>query len=144
MTGLWRTELLGFALLFFVVPTIAYAAPQACSRTVLPLVDTHAQPPYPAISAFAEEEGITELSVVIDEQGNVSDAQVFKSSGSKYLDEAALSFVKDKWKWFPSATLCKTQTEVRWDLHRDITKPSSLYLITRLPRGRRRKRAFQA
>jgi len=71
---------------------------------IAPIAATHVIPPYPQISVFANEEGVSVLKVIIDEQGDVADDTVYQSSGSVYLDNAALTFVKAKWKWKPKAS----------------------------------------
>ena len=103
---------------------------------IAPIAATHVIPPYPQISVFANEEGVSVLKVIIDEQGDVADDTVYQSSGSVYLDNAALTFVKAKWKWKPPARNCKPATmellvSVSWQL-RDREKrlgPRIPYII---------------
>jgi protein TonB len=47
------------------------------------------------------EQGTVVLSVVVSEQGSVSDISIFRSSGSERLDHAALRAVR-RWRWSPT------------------------------------------
>ncbi len=60
--------------------------------TVPPRIDTSqtcAQPPYPAESRAAREEGTVDLQLLIDADGRAADSRVARSSGHAALDEAA-------------------------------------------------------
>jgi protein TonB len=51
-----------------------------------------------------EEQGTVTLDVTIDESGTVTQAVVQTSSGSERLDQAAVDWVKAKWRWNPPTT----------------------------------------
>lgn len=59
------------------------------------------EPKYPINAAREGREGWTILSFVINKEGNVSDAIVKESSGSKDIDKASLKAVS-KWKYKPA------------------------------------------
>ena len=88
---------------------------------VHPLGDTHLLPPWPAVSQKIGERGTTVLNVVIDKFGVPIDVAVRTSSGSPRLDDAAISTVRDQWRWEPPPPECrddgiKTQVRVIWNL----------------------------
>lgn len=61
-----------------------------------------AKPPvYPVEARRAREQGTVKLLVLVGPDGRVSDVAVSSSSGSKRLDQAALSAVK-RWRWSPN------------------------------------------
>lgn len=61
-----------------------------------------AKPPvYPVEARRAREQGTVKLLVLVGPDGRVSDVAVSSSSGSKRLDQAALSAVK-RWRWSPT------------------------------------------
>jgi TonB family protein len=83
---------------------IAGGAPAAApvpvgGRIAMPQRLVHAQPTYPVIAKQGKIEGTVEVSVVIDERGNVGKAEVVKSIPQ--LDRAAVDAVK-KWKFAPT------------------------------------------
>jgi protein TonB len=83
-------------------PPPAPPAPQAPAPTQLsPIARTHTIPPYPELSRKLNEQGSVVLEVTIDTGGSVSDATVQTSSGSQRLDDAAVAWVKAKWRWNP-------------------------------------------
>lgn len=111
-----------------------------CSKSDEPVLKAIAKtrilPPYPKVSVFGNEEGDTVLTVVIDQGGNAVDAAVFQSSGSEYLDEAAVNFVKSTWKWEPPTIRCKpasvkTNVQVKWRLYNSKggNQPRFPYLV---------------
>jgi len=67
-----------------------------------PIQATHTTPPYPPLSQRLGEHGVTLLNVSIDENGRCTDATVVGSSGSKRLDEAAIDYVKQRYRWKPA------------------------------------------
>lgn len=104
--------------------------------SIVPIMSTHLIPPYPEVSIFANEEGTTTVQVLLDEKGNVADDFVHQSSGSTYLDDAAISFVKSTWKWQPPTRNCQPATarllvQVKWELRsRDSSKgPRYPYIL---------------
>lgn len=55
-------------------------------------------PRYPAVSARHQEEGATGMQVLVDENGDVTDVKIARTSGSRHLDDAAMEAVR-KWKF---------------------------------------------
>jgi len=98
------------------------AAPPPAPTKLEAIERTHSKPPYPAISQRMREQGTTELIVTINAKGDVTAAEVTKSSGSKRLDDAAVDHVKARWKWNPPTQngqpVAETRTAVRvvWSL----------------------------
>lgn len=132
------TAVLAAATMVFLCNSAQAVPADGCpaDETLTPIMMTHTLPPYPPISIFANEEGATTLTVVIDENGNVADDFLFETSGSKYLDDAALQFVKEKWKWKPVTLNCKpmaarTRIRITWDLH--YTEDRARYEYPYLP-----------
>lgn len=74
---------------------------QHLSTIIIPEPIKRIPPKYPIEAARQSREGWTVLGFVIDEKGNVSDALVKESSGSKDFDKAALKAVT-KWKYQPA------------------------------------------
>lgn len=70
------------------------------AATALPA--THTIPDYPALDRRLDHQGTVLLALVIDAQGNVTDANVMRSSGFDGLDEAAVSWVKAYWRYKPA------------------------------------------
>jgi TonB family protein len=68
-------------------------------RIAMPQRLSQAQPVYPVIAKQGKVQGVVEVSIVIDANGNVERAQVVKSIPQ--LDKAALDAVK-KWKYAPT------------------------------------------
>jgi protein TonB len=80
----------------------AAAAPSAVEGGDLSSQVLVAKPPvYPVAARRAREQGTVKLLVLVGPDGRVSDVMVSGSSGSKRLDEAALSAVK-RWRWSPT------------------------------------------
>lgn len=80
----------------------APAAPAAVEGGDLSSQVLSAKPPvYPVAARRAREQGTVKLLVLVGPDGRVSDVMVSSSSGSKRLDEAALSAVK-RWRWSPT------------------------------------------
>lgn len=82
---------------------------------------THTTPEYPPISRRLGEQGTVLLKIVIDANGDVTDASVEKSSGYSRLDSAAVSWVKRHWRYHPATQNGKpiaitTRAKVRFDL----------------------------
>ena len=68
-------------------------------------VDPHhplTQPPYPASSTRAEEQGALLLDILVGADGHVRDAKVSRSSGFERLDQAALGEAKQHWRLRPA------------------------------------------
>lgn len=76
------------------VPSEIPPQPSAGPASTSPSLRRASEPPYPAASIRAEEQGVTTLSLCIDTGGRVTSANVASSSGSPRLDEAALKWIK--------------------------------------------------
>lgn len=63
---------------------------QAAGNAVIDNKSNCPKPEYPKASLMNEEQGTVTLSLLVKEDGSVSDSKVEKSSGSKGLDKAAL------------------------------------------------------
>ena len=72
---------------------------QVGGRIAMPQRVTTAQPVYPPIARQGRVQGVVEVAIVIDINGNVEKAQVVKSIPQ--LDKAALDAVK-QWKYAPT------------------------------------------
>lgn len=94
-------------------PPFAQQAPSAangCGRTaptfLRPVASTHVVAPFPSSALQNQESGRVMLRVVVGAQGSVTEATVLRSSGYADLDEAAISSVKDNWRWQPPPNDC--------------------------------------
>jgi TonB family protein len=63
---------------------------------------THTFPEYPCLSRRLREQGTLRLKLTIDEKGIVTGATVVNSSGFPRLDEAAVSWIKSRWRYTPA------------------------------------------
>jgi protein TonB len=82
---------------------------------------THTQPPYPTISQRLGEQGTTLLNILVDEGGRAAEATVATSSGSNRLDEAAINYVKQRYRWKPATrdgkpVATRIQLRIVWSL----------------------------
>jgi len=59
------------------------------------------QPQYPGIALRNHYQGTATIEFVVEENGTVSSAKVFKTSGFSVLDEAALQVVQQRWRFPP-------------------------------------------
>jgi TonB family protein len=110
-------------------PTLQQPAPlvgvNPCGGTrplvLRPILATHLQPPYPADAQRLNEEGATTLRVEIAPDGGVVAGMVVTSSGSPRLDQAALDFVKARYRWEPVDCKVPVATFLRisWELRDD-------------------------
>jgi len=66
------------------------------------VVATHTTPEYPPVARRLGQQGTLRLKLVVTEQGTVSDAVLVNSSGSDYLDKAAIDWVKKFWRYEPA------------------------------------------
>jgi TonB family protein len=73
---------------------------------LIPIASTHKIAPYPPDAVQNHEAGRALLRVVVNKEGDVSEATVTKSSGFTDLDEAALISVKENWRWQPPPAEC--------------------------------------
>ena len=64
--------------------------------------DTHTIPAYPPFDRRLGHEGAVRLRLSIDQAGVVTDAVVEHSSGYQGLDEAAVAWVKTRWRYQPA------------------------------------------
>jgi TonB family protein len=76
------------------------------------------------ISKRLQEQGVTVLMVEIGADGSVLDDYVRRSSLSERLDQAAMDFVKQNWRWQPPSSKCRpvaavTEVVVGWSLTRN-------------------------
>lgn len=86
-----------------VAPPVVAAPPAPPTPTpASAIVRTHTLPPYPDQSRRLSEQGTVRLRIEVATDGGVSDASVVRSSGSSTLDEAAVSWVKDHWRYKPA------------------------------------------
>jgi len=73
-------------------PPVAKAEPAPAVHVAPVLAAANCRKPeYPPISARNEEEGTTQLLLLVDVDGHVAEGKVEQSSGHKRLDDAALS-----------------------------------------------------
>ena len=59
-------------------------------------------PPYPRMAANRNIEGTVVLRIRVDARGAPTEVSVEQSSGSSLLDQAALKFVKARWRFVPA------------------------------------------
>lgn len=74
-------------------------------QPVLPRADPshgNTQPPYPAASRRAGEEGRVILMLYVDANGRVTDGRVDQSSGYDRLDKVALMHARRTWRFLPA------------------------------------------
>lgn len=79
------------------------------------------KPDYPSTAVRLGEEGATGLNLLINTDGRVADAQVYSSSNSTRLDEAAIKHAKRNWTFTPctengKTVACWYQTKLVWRL----------------------------
>jgi TonB family protein len=85
------------------------------------VMTTHTTPPYPSIEARLGHAGTVTLRLSVSADGSVIDAQVENSSGSSALDQAAIAWVKEHWRYTPAthdgtAVPATTEAAIRFDL----------------------------
>ena len=76
-------------------PLITYSPARA-------IIATHTTPDYPPLARRLGQQGTLRLKLVVNEEGRVSDEVVVNSSGSSYLDTAAVEWVKQHWRYEPA------------------------------------------
>lgn len=79
-----------------VLPQPAAPIPETPLKSV---AATHTTPPYPEISRRLGESGSVQLHIDVDAGGGVTDVSVTRSSGHARLDQAALDWVKTRWRY---------------------------------------------
>jgi protein TonB len=72
------------------------------TRNPVSLFSTHTPPPYPLLERRLGNEGNVQLRLTIDADGEVTDAEIVRSSGYDELDQAAASWVKAHWRYLPA------------------------------------------
>jgi protein TonB len=82
---------------------------------------THSTPPYPAEARLLSHQGMVLLELTISPQGDVTTANIVRSSGFAELDGSAVSWVLAHWKYKPAiqggvSVTSRTQAAVRFDL----------------------------
>ncbi|MBL6852520.1 MAG: energy transducer TonB [Alphaproteobacteria bacterium] len=110
--------------------------PQATSITVAPtptntappvdtaaagVLNTHTTPPYPVAARTAGHQGAVTLQITVGPNGEVANATVVQSSGFPELDQAAVEWVTNHWKYKPAvqggvAVTSTTRAAVKFDL----------------------------
>jgi protein TonB len=77
-------------------------APSGPSATKLePIRSTFTLPPYPEVAKRLGEQGTTTLKINIGKDGRISACEVQTSSGSERLDQAAVEWVKARYRYRP-------------------------------------------
>jgi protein TonB len=66
------------------------------------ILSTHTTPPYPPVDRRFGNQGTVKLRLTISPQGIVTAADVIQSSGFAGLDQAAMSWVMQHWKYKPA------------------------------------------
>jgi TonB family protein len=100
-------------LLILLLPADARAqAPGDCTPSIV--AATHTVPPYPSEAETRGEEGTTILAVSVGTDGAVSEAKISRPSGSTRLDDAALSWVKSRYRWQPQNCAATVPLRVVW------------------------------
>ena len=99
----------GLVLAVTLLPAYAQTNNDACYRSggsLVPKAATHTEPPYPLQSKELGESGNTSMRVFIGKDGVPVDVKLEKSSGYNRLDDAAVSWVRNTWRWYPPNTDC--------------------------------------
>lgn len=76
--------------------------PAGVSEPARGIANTHTIPRYPMIALRLGHEGDVRLKLTVDEQGNVTTADLLTSSGYDELDNAAIAWVKAHWRYTPA------------------------------------------
>jgi protein TonB len=109
-------------------PINVQATPPSPPQTTAPadaratgLAYTHTTPPYPEMARKLTEQGTVTLQMTISAQGDVTAAAVLQSSGFADLDQAAVSWVQQHWRYKPAmqngqAVPSQAQAAVKFDL----------------------------
>src|SRR5260221_4794088 len=63
--------------------------------------------PYPPISQRLGEQGTTEVAVNLGSDGMVADVAISQSSGSERLDDAAVTYIRDRYRRRPALEVGK-------------------------------------
>ena len=93
--------------------TVAQAAPPAPEPAFVPpmsIAETHTFPQYPPASLRLGEHGTLHLLLTISDEGVVAGATIVDSSGYRRLDEAAIAWIKNNWRYRPAREHAKAVT----------------------------------
>jgi len=87
------------------------------AASIEPIQATRVPPNFPVPHDISGTQ--TELLVTIDTTGVPRQAEVLRSSGSAWIDQSAIAYVLDTWRWKPPMVDCKPievrhQVNVRW------------------------------
>ncbi len=105
-------------------PPVAIPAPPAAAAgppATRPKLRGGAKPEYPGSAIRAQAQGTTSLKLCVSARGQVSNAQVVRSSGSTDLDKAALSWIQRE-RFTPgtqngaAVDMCDHQLDYVWEL----------------------------
>jgi protein TonB len=83
-------------------PRVVTPPPPVVLTPARAIAATHTIPDYPFLSLRLREQGTLRLKITIDERGIVTQATVVNSSGFQRLDEAAVNWVKQHWRYTPA------------------------------------------
>lgn len=83
-------------------PPVVVKAPPPAPTPAKGIMSTHTRPPYPPEALRLSQQGKVLLRMAITADGSVSDASVVGSSGSSALDQAAVEWVKEHWRYKPA------------------------------------------
>lgn len=126
--------IVGLVLAMTLLPAYAQTNNDACFRSggaLVPKAATHTVPPYPPQSKELRESGNTLMRVFIGKDGVPVDVKLEKSSGYNRLDNAAISWVKNTWRWNPPNTDCSvvnTLVQSSWALDASAVDPHDMDL----------------
>jgi periplasmic protein TonB len=86
-----------------------------------PILKKISRPDYPIMSKRLNEEGATEMSLLINENGKVTEVNLVTTSGSDRLDEAAIKHAQRHWTFTPCTEngkpiACWFKTRFIWQL----------------------------
>jgi len=83
-------------------PQVHYSPPQPTKFDPSAAGDgTYPPPNYPSVALRSRYQGTVTIEIRVDGTGNITSAKVEKTSGYGVLDEAALSVVKNRWRFPP-------------------------------------------
>ena len=85
------------------------------------LASTHSTPPYPAMARALSHQGTVTLQLTISPSGDVVAADIVQSSGFPELDQTAVAWVIEHWKYKPAimggmTVTSQTEAAVKFDL----------------------------
>jgi protein TonB len=85
------------------------------------ILATHTIPPYPEAARRLGQQGECLLKITVGADGSIASVTLVKSSGSTFLDQAALDWVKAHWRYHPAtqdgrAIVSTVQAEIVFNL----------------------------